>query len=202
MHEQFLDWQAKPSCDDDAGLGVDTRAKRISQTRALANRADMHQLLHARVPQSLVSTARAYLLSSAAIVSRSLICWMSTVVESVGRADGFGFEVFLEVFGAVAEPALLCATKRARDAETGLPRIVTLPVRIRFSPRFKGPGLLFQRFGVESRLGIFRLTVIEGDIDTLETFGALSFCLPGIGLAVTTGQIDIVGEGSQQGTWV
>ena len=43
-------------------------------------------------------------------------------------------------------------------------------------------------------MGTFRLTVIEGDIDTLETFGALSFCLPGIGLAVTTGQIDIVGE--------
>jgi hypothetical protein len=42
--------------------------------------------------------------------------------------------------------------------------------------------------------------VIKGDIDTLKPLGALSFCLSGIGLAVTTGQFDIVGERSQQGT--
>lgn len=42
--------------------------------------------------------------------------------------------------------------------------------------------------------------VIKGDIDTLKPLGALSFCLSGIGLAVTTGQFDIVGEWSQLGT--
>jgi hypothetical protein len=44
--------------------------------------------LHARLPQSLMSTARAYPLSSAAIFSRSLICWMSTVAVSVGQSNG------------------------------------------------------------------------------------------------------------------
>jgi hypothetical protein len=60
----------------------------------------------------------------------------------------------------------------------------------------------FQWSRVESRLRIFRLTVIKGDIDALESFGPLSLCLPGIGLAVTSGQIDVVSKGSQQGTRV
>ena len=51
-------------------------------------------------------------------------------------------------------------------------------------------------------MGISRLTVIEGDIDTLKTFGALSFCLSDIGLAVTAGQFDVVGKRSQEGTRV
>src|SRR6185437_9270604 len=59
------------------------------------------------------------------------------------------------------------------------------------------------RRGVESRLvPVFLATVIEGDVDALESFSALSFGLPGIGLAVSAGQFDIVGEGSQQGTRV
>ena len=59
------------------------------------------------------------------------------------------------------------------------------------------------RRDVQSRLvSFFRATVIEGDVDALESFSALSFGLPGIGLAVSTGQFDIVGEGSQQGTRV
>ena len=36
-----------------------------------------------------------------------------------------------------------------------------------------------------SRLGVFRVTLVEGDVDTLKAFGALGFSLPGVGLSVT-----------------
>ncbi len=59
------------------------------------------------------------------------------------------------------------------------------------------------RRDVQSRLvSFFRATVIEGDVDALKTFGALSFGLPDVGLAVTAGQFDVVGERCQQGTRV